>query len=374
MINKNGELKVNNDSSSNGDVLIIGAGAIGGLTGAILHQANIDVCLINRKSEHYEKVKSEGLLIEGQNERIKVPIKSSVKELDKKYKHVLIVVKNTSTEQVMKDIKNVLLKDSLVYSMQNGFGNTDVMAKYLPRNQIIAGVVGWGATKIEPGVIRITSRTGDFVIGFEQQKSTNDSRLFEIRKWLSLWKPTIVTDNILGFRWSKLIVNSIIAPLGGLLGLTLGELMGDSRINKTMTDLKEEGLYVADKLQIKLEKVDNMNVRSFFYRPKADDGFFKRAKNSLVSSIINRVGAKRHGKIRSSLLWDLENGRKTEVDYLNGYIERKGKELGFETSINSFLVKAIHEIESGKRDIGLHNLPELEAAAELSREKIKEYK
>lgn len=360
-------------SSSDGDVLIVGAGAIGGVTGAVLHQANIDVCLVNRKSEHYETVKTDGLLIEGQNERIKVPIKASIKEVGKSYKHILIVVKNNSTEQVMKEIEPVISEESLVYSMQNGFGNTDIMSKYLPKNQIVAGVVGWGANKIKPGVIRITSRTGDFIIGFEHQKSSEDPRLIEMQKWLNLWKPTTVTDNILGYRWSKLIVNSIIAPLGGLLGLSLGELMGDSRINKSMTELKEEGLFISDAFQIKLEKVDKMNVRLFFYRPKASDGFFKRVKNNLVSSMINRIGSKRHGKIRSSLLWDLENGRKTEVDYLNGYIEKKGKELGYETPVNSFLVKAIHEIESGKRDIGLHNLPDLEAAAELSREKIKEY-
>ncbi|NHK29795.1 MAG: ketopantoate reductase family protein [Asgard group archaeon] len=361
------------DSTSIGQVLIIGAGAIGAVTGSILHQANIDVCMINRKSAHFEKLKADGLLIEGQDERVKIPIVSSIKEVSKPYKHILIVVKNNSTENVMKEIKHVLTEESLVYSMQNGFGNTDIMEKFVPRNQVIAGVVGWGATKVEPGLIRITSKTGDFVIGFEHQKSTDDQRLIEMQKWLNLWRPTIVTDNILGFRWSKLIVNTIIAPLGGLLNLSLGELMGDSRVNKSMTDLKEEGLFISDALQIKLEKVDNMNVRSFFYRPKAKDGFFKKMKNSIVSSMINRIGAKRHGKIRSSLLWDLKNGRKTEVDFLNGYIEKKGKELGYETPINSFLVKAIHEIEDGKREIGIHNLADLEAAAMLSREKIKEY-
>jgi 2-dehydropantoate 2-reductase len=361
------------DTTSIGQVLIIGAGAIGAVTGSILHQANIDVCMVNRKSEHYEKLKTDGLLIEGEDERVKVPIVSSIKEVSKPYKHILIVVKNNTTEAIMKEIKHVLTDDSLVYSMQNGFGNTDIMKKFIPENQVIAGVVGWGATRIAPGLIRITSATGDFVIGFEQQKSTDDPRLIELQNWLSLWRPTIVTDNILGFRWSKLIVNSIIAPLGGLLDRSLGELMGDSRINKSMIDLKEECLFVADAHKINLEKVDNLNVRSFFYKPKAGDGLFKRIKNTIVSSLIKRIGAKRHGKIRSSLLWDLENGRKTEVDFLNGYVAKKGKELGYETPINSFLVKAIHEIEDGKREIGIHNLDDLEAAAELSREKIKEY-
>jgi 2-dehydropantoate 2-reductase len=246
------------------------------------------------------------------------------------------------------------------------------MKKYLPENQVVAGVIGWGANKIAPGVIRITSTSGDFIIGFENRNSTNDPKLLQMQKWLNYLKRTEVSDNILGFRWSKLIVNSIIAPLGGLLGWTLGELVTDPRTEEALKSLKDEGILVGEAQKLELEKVDNVDIKSFFYSPKPSDGFFKRLKNNLMSAIIKRVSVKRHGKIRSSLLWDLENGRKTEVDFLNGYIDKKAKELGLEVPINSFLVKAIHEIEEGKREIGEQNLSELQATANISREKIKE--
>jgi 2-dehydropantoate 2-reductase len=362
------------DSSSTGEVLIIGAGAIGGVTGAILHQSGIDVCLVNRKSPHFEKVKSDGLQIEGFNKKIKIPIFPSTKKIKKPYNHVIVSVKNTNTEEVMRNIQNILTEDSLVYSLQNGFGNTEIMGKYIPSDQIVAGVVGWGANKIAPGVIRVTSKTGNFVLGFEKQKSTNDPRLLEIKKFLSHWKSTKITDNILGYRWAKLIVNSVISSFGGLLGVTVGEMMDNPRINTLMGACKDEGILVADNLQIKLEKVDNMNIRNFFYQPKSNDSLFKRIGKSVLSAIINRVGAKRHNKIHPSLLWDLEHNRKTEVDFLNGYIVRKAEEYGLETPMNRFLVNAVHEIEDEKREIGLHNLSELKEIAALSREKVEDQK
>ncbi|NHJ46203.1 MAG: ketopantoate reductase family protein [Asgard group archaeon] len=355
-----------------GQVLIVGAGAIGGVTGITLHQNDIDVSFVNRKSAHFDKVKKDGIIIEGQEKPVKIPIYSSLKDVGRKFEHILVVVKNLNTEEVMKNIKHVSTDKTLVYSMQNGFGNTDIMRKYLPENQVVAGVVGWGANKIAPGVIRITSTSGDFIIGFEHKKSSDDPKLLQMQKWLNFWKRTEVADNILGFRWSKLVVNSIIAPMGGLLGWTLGELVQDPRTAKIIMDLKDEGIFIGEAQKIELEKVDNIDIRSFFYRPKPKDGFFKKLKNKTLSAIIKRVSVKRHGKIRSSLLWDLENGRKTEVDFLNGYIARKAKELGLEVPVNSFLVKAIHEIEDGKREIGEQNLSELQAIADISREKVKE--
>ncbi len=355
-----------------GDILIVGAGAIGGATGAILYKKGIDVVYVNRKGPHYEKLKSAGLMIEGSEEAIKVPVVSSIKELKQKFRHILVTTKNLSTAEVSKSLSRVMTKESLVYSLQNGFGNTEIMAKYLPQEQVVAGVVGWGATKVQPGVVRITSQTGNFVLGFEGRKSTTDPRLLDIQQKLQLWKPTIITDNIVGYRWSKLIVNSIIASYGGLLNLSVGEMLGTKRLHPLLAALKEEGILVADALNIKLEKVDNMDVKAFFYKPHPADKFLEKVKYTVMSSFILKIGAKRHGKIRSSLVWDLEQGRKTEVDFLNGYIEKKAKECKLEVPINSFLVKAIHEIERGKRKMGLANLEELEAIAKISQEKIKE--
>jgi len=356
----------------NGDILIVGAGAIGGATGAVLFQKGLDVTFVNRKGEHFKQLTTTGIRIEGVEGVVKVPTVSSVKKLKKTFNHILITTKNLATAEVCKDLPQVMTSESLVYSLQNGFGNTEIMAKYLAHEQIVAGVVGWGATKSQPGVIRVTSQTGNFVLGFEGRKSTNDERLQDIKRKLLLWKPTIVTDNILGYRWSKLIVNSIIASYGGLLNISVGEMLGNKRLHPLLAALKEEGLLVASALKIKLEKVDNLDVKAFFYTRKQSDNLIERIKYPILSSIILRLGAKRHGKIRSSLVWDLEHGRKTEVDFLNGYIENKAKEKNLEVPINSFLVKAIHEIERGKRKMGLQNLEELEAVAEISREKIKE--
>ena len=360
------------NSKKIGDVLIIGAGAIGGTIGAFLYDANIDVCFINRKSDHYNEVKENGLIIEGFEKQFKVPIMSSIKELDKKYRHVLITVKNLEIDKVMKDIKSILTPESLVYSMQNGFGNTDIMANYIPRKQIVGGVVGWGATKIKPGKILITSKAGEFIIGFEDGKNSDDQRLVEMKTYLDLWRPTIISNNLNGYRWGKLIVNSVITPLSALFDLTIGDLMKHKILSQIMGDIKREGIHIAQKHNIVLEKIDRIDLRSFFYKPKPYDNLLTRIKFSLLSKIVKQISIRRHGKIKSSLLWDFKAGRKTEIEFINGYIVRKAKEIGLETPLNSFMVKAIHEIENNNRKIGMHNLEEIVEVSRFSREKVKE--
>lgn len=355
-----------------GEVLIIGAGAIGGTIGAIIHSANKDVCFVNRKGDHYNAIKENGLIIDCFEKPFTIPIENNIKDFDRKFKHILVVVKNLDTDNVMKDIKSVLTPNSLVYSLQNGFGNTDIMAKYVPREQIVAGVVGWGATKSEPGSIRITSKTGDFILGFEDGNNSDDQRLIEMKVLLDLWRPTILSDNIVGYRWSKLIVNSVITPLSALFDLTIAELLKHKILMQIMGDTKREGIHIAEANNITLEKVDNINLRSFLYKPRSKDKISTRIKFGLLSFIIKQVSIKRHGAIRSSLFWDLKAGRKTEVDFINGYIAKKAKEVGLEAPLNSFLVKAIHEIENKKREIGMQNLEELVEKSRISREKVKE--
>ncbi|MHA1433896.1 MAG: ketopantoate reductase family protein [Candidatus Heimdallarchaeota archaeon] len=338
-------------------VLIIGAGAIGGVTGAIIHQAGVDVSILTRKGKNYDAIKKNGLIIEGIDTPFPVPIYNDIKQLTEPFDHILVAVKNIDTENAIKNLKKLLTNDTLIYSLQNGFGNTDVMRKHLPKEQIVAGVVGWGATYLGEGKFSVTSTSGDFILGFETGKNADDPRLLEIKEMLSIWKPTILTNNILGFRWSKLFVNSIIAPIGGLLRKTVGTMLKDPQIAPIMGFLRDECLLVAEAHNIQLEKVDGMNIRNFFYKPAPNDGFFRRLSGKLMSSIILNVSAKRHGNIYPSLLVDLDRGRKTEVDYLSGYVMKKGKEKNIPTPINAFLVKAIDELAK---------------AAESSQEKIKD--
>ncbi len=366
------DFNIHDESAKLGNVLIVGAGAIGGTIGAILHGANIDVCCVNRKSDHFKAIKENGLLIEGYDKPFIIPIKSSLKELDKHFKHILVVVKNLDLENVMKDINTVISSESLVYGMQNGFGNTDIMAKYIPREQIVAGVVGWGASKLKPGKIKITSKTGEFVLGFEDGKNIEDQRIVKMKTYLDLWRPTIISSNIVGYRWSKLLVNSVITPLSALFDLRIGELMQHHILSEIMGDIKREGILIAQAHKIVLEKIDGINIRSFFYKPKPYDSLFTRIKFGALSRIVKLISIRRHGKIKSSLLWDLKAGRKTEIEFINGYIVRKAKEIGLEVPLNSFLVKAIHEIENKKREIGMQNLDEIVEISRISREKVKE--
>jgi 2-dehydropantoate 2-reductase len=373
MIISNGLDIMTSYNSHKKELLIIGAGAIGGVTGAMLQASGkVDVCLVDTNMDIVEGIRRNGVrILNHPTEGIRVPIKRSINEIEKKYQNIFVSVKNPYLENVMKELPDKLTTNGLVYSMQNGMGNTEIMAKYLSKEQIVPAVISWGAYNLGGGKYKLTSSTGDFVIGFENGGQVNDPRLLEMKEILSMWKPVKITSDIIGHRWSKLIVNSVIASFGGIFGLTVRELLKNKSITPLMGALKNEGIQVAKALGITLKKIDGFNIKYFFYRSALNDGLIKSWYYRLASSILLRLGARRHGAILSTIYHDLRKGVKTEVDYLNGHIARKGKKLNLQTPINSFMVKAVHEIEEGKRKIGLENLPELKKVGKKSREIIR---
>lgn len=351
------------NTESSPRILIIGAGAIGGFTAAMLRKHNYDVSLIDNNPAVVQAIQERGLQIEEYPEPFHIPISSEPKNFEGTFQHIIVAVKSQFTAEVMQSIDGKLAPNGLVYSFQNGLGNTDIMRDYLPNDQIVATVISWAVINDGNGRIRIASTNGDFILGFEEKESLGDKRLLAMKKILSSWQKTVISNNILSYRWTKLIVNSVIAPFGGLLGLPFGKMLKDPRINVLMTKLGLEGIRVVDALQIPLEKVAGLNLRNFYYQPQPHEGWIKRKFKSIIPRIMRKIAVYKHGKIKSTILTDLERGIKTEIDFINGYIVKKGEALGVETPLNRFMVQAIHEIENGKRTIGLDNLPELEAVA-----------
>ncbi|MBD3191475.1 MAG: 2-dehydropantoate 2-reductase [Candidatus Heimdallarchaeota archaeon] len=358
-------MQENTKTSTSHRILIIGAGAIGGFTAAMLRKNNYDVSLIDNDQAVVRAIQDNGLQIKEYPKPFHIPISSDPQNFGGTFEHIIVAVKSQFTADVMQSIEGKSAPDGLIYSFQNGLGNTDIMRDYLPKDQIVATVVSWAVINSGNGRLRVASNNGDFILGFEEKDSFGDERLLVMKKMLSSWQKTVISNNILGYRWTKLIVNSVIAPFGGLLGLSLGRMLKDKRINQLMTKLGVEGLQVADALHIPLEKVAGLNIRNFYYQPQPEEPQIKRWFKSMIPIIMRKIAVYKHGKIQSTFLIDLKHKKKTEVDFINGYIVKKGEAAGVETPLNRFMVQAIHEIENGKRTIGLENLPELEKAANL---------
>ena len=331
-------------------ILVIGAGAIGGITAALLKKAGYSVEIVCKYPELAEKIQNTGLEVRGVKGSffVKMPAFATIEEVQNVPDWVLLATKATDMMEAAHKLLPLLKPDSLVVSLQNGLCE-DALAEVLGRERVIGCVVGWGATLLQPGVLEMAS-SGEFVIGNIDRKP--DSRLPEIQKALSVVVPVEISEDIIASLYSKLIINSCITSLGAVCGLYLGEMLSRKKIRLLFVEIMREAMRVADAMNMKVPTYAN---KINYYTFLKSDSWWARLRRSVF---IRLIGFK-YRRLKSSSLQSLERGNRTEIDYLNGYICQNARIYGIPTPVNDWVVKTIHEIEEGKRPITEKNFEEI---------------
>ena len=356
---------------------VVGCGAIGGVVGAMLHKAGEDVVLLDTNRAHVDAIQQRGLLVDGggvEPQTLHPRIVASASELTEPLDVVFLAVKSVATRVATQSVLPLLKPTSVVVTLQNGMGNEELVIDVVGKERLLAGVVGWGATFTAPGHITRTSTEGGFEVG-EWGGGVSD-RAKEIAAILDKVAPTLALSNIRGAKWTKLVVNATINSLGCALGRRLGEMVEDPRSRLLMLQLITEAVLVARAEGVKLEKVNgklNMGLLVLETHERAAarrraGGLRRlprelryRADLALKGFILGKM-AKVHGHIKSSMWQDIEAGRKTEIDVLNGYILGRARDRGVPVPVTEALVGVIKEIEKGERQINPGNMDLLEEA------------
>lgn len=185
-------------------IVVIGAGAIGSITGGLLAKTGEDVILIGRKS-HVDAINKNGLSIDGVFGDIKVNIKAK-EHLDFKPDLVLLSVKTQDVKIAAKEIKTYV-SGVPILTMQNGVHSDSAVSEILGKENIVSSVVIFGGTFLEPGKITISnySPKGSLLIG--EAFNINGKRIEAIAAILNKAIPTLITEDIHNTHWTKLIVN-----------------------------------------------------------------------------------------------------------------------------------------------------------------------
>jgi len=330
-------------------ILVVGGGAIGGITAGFLAEAGRDVALVDKSKSIIDRVRAEGLRISGAggNFRARLPAYAGIEEVPDKVDVVLLATKATSLPGVAEALKPVLREGSRVVSLQNGLCE-EAIASVLGPDTTVGCVVGWGATMLAPGELEMTS-TGDFVIG--RLDGWTDASLEAVRDILSSVRPTVITPNIMGHLYAKLVINSCITTLGAVSGLYLGRMLAAKKARVVFIGIIREAMAVAGAAGLRVERLARLDFSSFL----RGDGWLGNLKRHLL---IRLIGFK-YRRLKSSSLQSLERGERTEIDFFNGCIARKGRELGVPTPVNDRLTAMVKEIEAGTRKITPANLAEL---------------
>jgi 2-dehydropantoate 2-reductase len=293
-------------------VAVLGAGAVGCFFGGMLARAGHEVTLIGRPA-HVDAFKAKGLHFEGLKFDEQVPVKASTDPgAARGARLVLFCVKSTDTEDAAAQIAPFLDADALVVNLQNGVDNTERIQARL--SQAVIPAVVYVATEMAgPGHLKHHGR-GDLVIG-SPHAAWNDS----VKTWFeAAGVPVVVSDNVAGELWAKLVVNCAYNALSAITQLPYGKMIAGPGIRDVMRDVVEETLAVA-------------RASGVIMAPGLLERTYKIAESMPTQF--------------SSTAQDLARGKPTEIEHLNGFVVRRGEALGVPTPANRALYALVRLIE-----------------------------
>ena len=305
-------------------IVIIGAGALGGLIGAHLHESGQDVVLVEINEPRVRLLNEDGLFIseESQGERcVRLHAISTVAD-QPLADLVYIAVKSYQTADAANSALPVIGDATFVLSMQNGIGNTEILTRILGPERVLCGITyhsiqhtGPNRLRYRPGIkpIQIAPETGVVTPEIEA--------IGEVFRKAGL--DTNIVENIDNVVWQKLLHNAVVNPVSALTGLTCRELLDDEDLQGFMRELCLEIITVMQARGVPI--VDEEDP----YRP-------------VIGS------QKALGKNRPSMWQDLVRANRTEVDAINGAVVREAERLGLQAPLNWGLVRFIHSRESQK--------------------------
>jgi 2-dehydropantoate 2-reductase len=332
-------------------VLVVGAGAIGGVTAAKMTDKVQRVTVLDANREHVERMRGDGLLIDdlGEERRASLDAHADAGGLDGPFDFALITLKAPHLKSALGPLLDRGLVNAYV-SLGNGLVQERI-AGIVGEESLIWGTVEWGSTNLGPGRLARTTR-GPFIIGEPDGSVRDRTRL--LADALGTVDEARVTENIRGQVWSKLLVNSAFSGLGAVSGLLYGEVVADPDGKEVALALWREGYEVGMAQNLELEDVLGVPAEALVVRGPGDR---ERAEEALD------IAMQQAGATKASMLQDLERGLKTEVDVINGGVVEKGREWGVETPLNSRVVELMHAMERGERRPGRDVFGELRELA-----------
>jgi 2-dehydropantoate 2-reductase len=298
------------------NIAVVGAGAVGGYFGGMLARAGAPVIFIGRPA-FVDAVKHNGLFLDTVQFQERVEVEASTDLAAARSAEILLFcVKTTDTAETARALAKVLSKDAVIVSMQNGVDNAEQIEtasglKALPAAIYVAASVP------APGTVKHVGR-GDLVLGPKNEITERFAAVFTRAK-----VPCRISENLIGELWTKLVWNCGLNALSALGKVTYGEILASADAKQLLETTVYEVLAVAKASGIKPAGLED---------PKAAlAGAYKVAEQMAAT--------------RSSTAQDIMRNKKTEIDSLNGFIVRRGKQLNIPVPVNHALFTLVRLAE-----------------------------
>ena len=321
---------------------IMGAGAIGSVVGGMLSRSGHDVTLIDQWPAHVEAMQTNGLRLSGTCGEHVVPVKAvhlcDAQAIAEPFDAIFLAVKGYDTEwATLFAIRFLRQPDGVVVDFQNGI-NDERVAALAGRERTLGCVIVIGAGLYEPGhAMRTDTGKIGFKIGELDGRDTPRAR--ELVQIVDDVAGARLTSNLFGERWSKLAVNCMANPLAGLSGLGSAEIRSEPVPRRIAVHVAAEVISVGRAAGFEVEPIFGIEAQRFV------DAATGHSIDELEADMA--TGARSLAGGRPSLLQDVMRGRRTEIEELNGYVVRRGRELGVPTPMNEAVVREVQRHRVG---------------------------
>ena len=297
------------------NIVVVGAGAIGSFFGAMLSKNN-NVFLTGRKV-HVDAINKNGLKVEGKTVlNVRVEAFTSVKDVFIIPDLVIFAVKSYDTEYALQSAESLIRSNTYVLSLQNGLGNVEKIQKTVKYDRIFVCITTHGVVFSKPGIIRHTG-IGRTTIGCLNNKKTGFANNILGCLNESGIKSTFSND-INREMWIKAIINSSINPVTSIFHCKNGYLAKNPVLDKIVEKICAESTNIANANGL------NLSVSEMIKKTK---------------QVINETSEN-----HSSMLQSIMQGKKTEIDSINGKLVDVGRKHGVDTSLNEMLVYCVKKL------------------------------
>ncbi len=304
--------------NKNLNVAVLGAGAMGCLFGGLLAEKGLKVTLIDVWKEHIDAINKNGLKMDGfgGDRFIKISATNDPKSISP-VDVVIVMCKATALEQALTNAKNIVGDKTVLMSFQNGIGHEAIMQNIVGIDKVLGGTTTQASNILGPGHIKNHASLPSWIGEYEGGLSDRVKDIAETFTAHGL--ETIASDNVKKRKWMKLFALTAVGPLSAIFDMHHTELYVTNKESKLARELGKQIILETRKVA----QADGVEV----------------SEDECLEMFLKIVDSNQTNK--SSMAFDIQYKRKSEIDFINGSVSKIGKKHGVPTPLNDMLYKII---------------------------------
>lgn len=337
-------------------IAIYGAGAMGTVLGVLLKKGGLsNVDLVTRNEAHVNGMRTQGATVVCEADGVEINEKVNAilpAEMQGQYDVIFLMTKQRYNAETLTALLPYLKEDGAVCTTQNGLPEPSVAA-IVGKKRTYGAATSYGATFIGGGKMALTSKLEAMSIEFGGYENDGEKAdlIADILSYAGKASGNEhfvkKSENLMGARWSKLSINAAFSGLSVVTGLTFGEVAKKKKTRKLALGILRECMDVAKATGVTLAPMQGHDMGKMLGG--------RTPLKRFIAYLVLPFAMKKHKKLVSGMLKDVQNGKKCEIDFIDGVVSKEGARVGVETPLCDKVVEIVHGIENGLYEIDYKN-------------------